>query len=83
MCICGLFLPMIRTGAIGMQTFGLSAPMKVVAPHFGLEPEHIVAAAKERRERFICAASWRKPRPSSAMLWRPPRSSQEFRPSQN
>jgi transketolase len=34
-------------GAIlGMRTFGLSAPMKVVAEHFGFEPGHVVAAAR-------------------------------------
>jgi transketolase len=36
-------------GAIlGMRSFGLSAPMKVVAEHFGFEPEHVVAAAREQ-----------------------------------
>jgi pyruvate dehydrogenase complex dehydrogenase (E1) component len=75
MCICNLFLPMIRTGTsgwlskalatldrtkyapasrvsrgtvLGIHTFGPSAPMKVVAQHFGFEPEHVVAAAKEQ-----------------------------------
>ncbi len=33
---------------LGMRSFGLSAPMKVVAQHFGFEPEHIVAAAREQ-----------------------------------
>jgi transketolase len=33
---------------LGMHTFGLSAPMKVVAQHFGFEPEHVVVAAKEQ-----------------------------------
>lgn len=33
---------------LGLHTFGLSAPMKVVAEHFGFEPEHVVAAAKEQ-----------------------------------
>jgi hypothetical protein len=33
---------------LGIHTFGLSAPMKVVAQHFGFEPEHVVAAAKEQ-----------------------------------
>ncbi|MEJ2090886.1 MAG: transketolase [Syntrophobacterales bacterium] len=32
---------------LGMKTFGLSAPIKVVAEHFGFVPEHVVAAAKE------------------------------------
>jgi transketolase len=36
-------------GAIlGMRSFGLSAPMKVVAEHFGFEPEHVVTAAREQ-----------------------------------
>jgi transketolase len=36
-------------GAIlGMRSFGLSAPMKVVAERFGFEPEHVVAAAREQ-----------------------------------
>jgi transketolase len=40
-------------GAIlGMRTFGLSAPMKVVAEHFGFEPGHVVAAAREQVARF-------------------------------
>ncbi|MEO8464365.1 MAG: transketolase [Gammaproteobacteria bacterium] len=35
---------------LGLHTFGLSAPMKVVAQHFGFEPAHVVAAAKEQIE---------------------------------
>ena len=36
-------------GAIlGMRSFGLSAPMKVVAQHFGFEPGHVVTAAREQ-----------------------------------
>jgi transketolase len=31
---------------LGLHTFGMSAPLKVVAQHFGFEPEHVVAAAK-------------------------------------
>jgi transketolase len=31
---------------LGMRTFGLSAPMKVVAEHFGFTTENVVAAAK-------------------------------------
>jgi transketolase len=31
---------------LGMRTFGLSAPMKVVAEHFGFTAEHVVAAAQ-------------------------------------
>ncbi|MFL6647245.1 MAG: transketolase [Sulfurifustaceae bacterium] len=33
---------------LGVHTFGLSAPMKVVAQHFGFEPAHVVAAAKKQ-----------------------------------
>jgi transketolase len=37
------------TGAIlGMRSFGLSAPMKVVAEHFGFEPDHVVRAARDQ-----------------------------------
>jgi transketolase len=37
-----------RSGVVlGMRTFGLSAPMKIVAQHFGFTAEHVVAAAKE------------------------------------
>ncbi len=32
---------------LGMRTFGMSAPIKTVAEHFGFVPEHVVAAAKE------------------------------------
>ncbi len=32
---------------LGMHSFGLSAPMKIVAEHFGFTPEHVVAAARE------------------------------------
>ena len=32
---------------LGMKTFGMSAPLKVVAEHFGFVPEHVVAAAKK------------------------------------
>ncbi len=32
---------------LGMRTFGMSAPMKVVMEHFGFTPEHVVTAAKE------------------------------------
>ncbi len=37
---------------LGMRSFGLSAPMKVVAQHFGFEPDHIVTAARELVARF-------------------------------
>jgi transketolase len=33
---------------IGIDRFGLSAPGKAVAKHFGFEPQHIVAAAKDQ-----------------------------------
>lgn len=36
-----------RGAMLGMRTFGLSAPIKVVTEHFGFTPEHVVAAAKE------------------------------------
>jgi len=37
-----------RNGVVlGMRTFGMSAPMKIVAEHFGFTPDHVVAAAKE------------------------------------
>ncbi len=37
-----------RTGVVlGMRTFGMSAPMKVVMEHFGFTADHVVAAAKE------------------------------------
>ena len=43
---------------MGLHTFGLSAPMKVVARHFGFEPAHVVAAAKEQiaRHRVLSRA---------------------------
>lgn len=31
---------------LGMNTFGLSAPLKVVSEHFGFTPERVAAAAK-------------------------------------
>ncbi len=31
---------------LGMHSFGMSAPIKVVAEHFGFTPDHVVAAAK-------------------------------------
>jgi transketolase len=33
---------------LGLDTFGLSAPMKDIAQHFGFESAHVVAAAKEQ-----------------------------------
>jgi len=32
---------------IGMKTFGASAPLKELQRHFGFEPDHVVATAKE------------------------------------
>lgn len=31
---------------LGMRSFGMSAPIKVVAEHFGFTPDHVVAAAR-------------------------------------
>jgi transketolase len=36
-----------RGVVVGMHTFGMSAPIKVVAEHFGFTTEHVVAAAKQ------------------------------------
>ena len=37
-----------RDGTVlGMRTFGMSAPMKIVAEHFGFTPDHVAAVAKE------------------------------------
>ena len=37
-----------RDGVVlGMRTFGMSAPMKIVADHFGFTPDHVATAAKE------------------------------------
>jgi transketolase len=38
----------LRGATLGMRSFGLSAPMQVVAEHFGFEPEHVVEAAREQ-----------------------------------
>ena len=35
-----------KGAVLGMRTFGLSAPMKVVAEHFGFTAEHVAAVAK-------------------------------------
>ncbi|VTU19130.1 transketolase [Variovorax sp. PBL-E5] len=37
-----------RGAIIGMRSFGLSAPGKVVEAHFGFDAAHVVAAAKEQ-----------------------------------
>ena len=34
--------------ALGMRTFGASAPLKELQKKFGFSPEHVVAAAKEQ-----------------------------------
>jgi transketolase len=37
-----------RTGIVlGMRSFGMSAPIAVVAEHFGFTVEHVLAAAKQ------------------------------------
>jgi transketolase len=36
-----------RGKVIGMETFGASAPLKELQKHFGFEPDHVVAVAKE------------------------------------
>jgi transketolase len=36
---------------LGMRSFGLSAPMKVVAQHFGFAPDQVAAAAREQLAR--------------------------------
>jgi transketolase len=36
-----------RGNAVGMQTFGASAPLKALQEKFGFEPERVVAVAKE------------------------------------
>jgi transketolase len=42
-----------RGTILGMRSFGLSAPMKVVAEHFGFEPEQIVAAARQQASKRV------------------------------
>ena len=38
-----------QTGAIlGMRSFGASAPIKDLLPHFGFTVDHVLAAAKEQ-----------------------------------
>jgi transketolase len=41
----------LQGATLGMHTFGLSAPMKVVAQHFGFDSDHVVAAAKAQLAR--------------------------------
>lgn len=33
---------------LGLHTFGMSAPLKAVARHFGFEPARVVAAARHK-----------------------------------
>lgn len=40
---------------LGLHTFGLSAPMKAIAQHFGFEPAHVVAAAREQMARHAAS----------------------------
>jgi transketolase len=41
------------SGAIlGMRSFGLSAPAKIVAEHFGFDSGHVISAAKEQIARY-------------------------------
>lgn len=42
---------------LGVNSFGLSAPAKIVAQCFGFEPSHVVAAAREQIQRHASAAS--------------------------
>jgi transketolase len=47
-----------REGVVlGMETFGMSAPMKVVAEHFGFTADHVVAAAKQVFEKTTKAGA--------------------------
>jgi Glucose-6-phosphate dehydrogenase, NAD binding domain len=41
---------------LGLDTFGLSAPMKVVAQQFGLQPAHVAVAAREHAVRYASKA---------------------------
>jgi transketolase len=40
----------LHGAVLAMHTFGLSAPAKVVARHFGFEPKHVVQAARAQIE---------------------------------
>jgi transketolase len=40
-----------------MRSFGMSAPMKIVAEHFGFKAEHVVAAAKSTIRRVAGGTS--------------------------
>ena len=41
----------LRGEALGMKTFGASAPMKELQQKFGFSAEHVVAAAREQLAR--------------------------------
>jgi transketolase len=49
----------MKGSILGLNTFGLSAPMKGVAQRFGLDPVHVAAAA---REQVACHAANRERR---------------------
>lgn len=38
---------------LGLRSFGLAAPMKVVAQRFGLESGHVIGVAREQITRYI------------------------------
>ncbi|SFN62534.1 transketolase [Nitrosospira briensis] len=42
---------------LGVNSFGLSAPAKIVAQCFGFEPSHVIAAAREQIQRHASAVS--------------------------
>jgi transketolase len=45
-----------RGAIIGMGSFGLSAPGKIVEAHFGFDAAHVIAAAKEQLARHAPTA---------------------------
>jgi transketolase len=47
-----------RGAIIGMRSFGMSAPGKVVEAHFGFDAAHVVAAAKEQLARHAPLRKW-------------------------
>jgi transketolase len=51
-----------RGTILGMRSFGLSAPMKVVAEHFGFEPEQIVVAARQQASKRVGGAAGKRVR---------------------
>jgi transketolase len=42
---------------LGMRSFGMSAPMKIVAEHFGFKAEHVATAAKSTMRRAAGGAN--------------------------